>query len=90
MTDTPIIDAAEKAFIREHLEREGVIAALRAAFPWDLPAERLEAMARAMFENTVRNETWAGLRTKDPWRSNALAAYRAHPIMRELLPEKFT
>ncbi len=86
-----VIDAAFAAAKDEHKDacKYCVRTALRAALPWDLPAERLEAMARAMFENTVRNETWAGLRTKDPWCSNALAAYRADPIMRELYPEKF-
>jgi hypothetical protein len=72
------------------------LAALRAALPWDLPAERLEAMAR-----TYNPTSWAKI---DQWKSIrphdasallanclefAVDAYRADPIMRELYPEQF-
>jgi hypothetical protein len=53
-----------------------MLAALRAALPWDLPAERLEAMSKAAWQY-------------DTYREMAIAAYRADPLMRELYPEKF-
>ena len=70
-----------------------VIAALRAALPWDFPADRLEAMAQAVFDkvNSDPQEDWSeyGESLREVYRKDALAAYRADPIMRELWPEKF-
>jgi hypothetical protein len=58
-----------------------MLAALRAALPWDLPAERLEVMVRGAFR-VVEEIPQGYLRV-------IIAAYRADPIMRELYPEKF-
>jgi hypothetical protein len=52
-----------------------VMDALRAALPWDLPAERLEAMAVPFLPHK--------------YEKLILAAYRGDPIMRELYPERF-
>ena len=63
-------------------KKAAMLAALHAALPWDLPAERLEAMARGAFR-IVGDEVPPG------YIRAVLAAYRADPIVRELYPEKF-
>jgi hypothetical protein len=85
---TPILDAAVCAYLAADTPIRGVAntheriaAALRAALPWEPPAERLEAMARAAFR-------FSGEPPQGYIRA-VLAAYRANPIMRELYPEKF-
>jgi hypothetical protein len=64
-----------------------IVAALHAALPWDLPEERLEAMARA-YNGTSR---WLTFNAGEEEREKAifLVVYRANPIMRELYPERF-
>jgi len=64
-----------------------VIPTLRAALPWDLPAERLGAKQDAIL-NCDEESAWDSIASAD-CRNAALAAYRADPIMRELYPEKF-
>ncbi len=120
MADTPIIDAAIRAGCSEAKvgcmypecatgafkcrPAEIVKAALRAALPLDLPAERLEARSRA-FEPTVwtqidqwetdpftGEEAWskrAAIETREIALERSLSAYRADLIMRELYPERF-
>jgi hypothetical protein len=75
---------------------EMIKTALRAALPWDLPAERLEAMARAMYERGPMFKhtglAWDAFPDyladrRAVYIADALAAYRADPIMRELYPE---
>ena len=64
-----------------------VLDALRAALPWDLPAEQLEAMRDAIM-SCDEESAWDSIASAD-CRKAALAAYRAQPIMRELYPEQF-
>ncbi len=104
MTDTPIIDAAIRAGCNAVFNKPceypacsncdtklTTLAALRAALPWDLPAERLEAMARARHDGTHEHAKWGDY--SDVWHKDdmtrTLIAYRADPIMRELYPERF-
>jgi hypothetical protein len=99
VTDTPIIDAAIAAAndINHPTFRDLITAALRAALPWDLPAERLEAMSAAITDHGNARlgrdleHGWTNLKEGDraEFREDAIAAYRANPIMRELYPEKF-
>jgi len=63
------------------LYRSTARASLRAALPWELPAERLEAMARRACPAPNAPTLWMEYSEK------TLAAYRADPIMRELWPE---
>ncbi len=85
MTDTPIIDAAHEAgeavYDQTGRKRDLLIAALRAALPWDPTAEAVAATA-GIIARVAKNH--AAL-----FRTEAIAAYRAQPIMRELYPEKF-
>jgi transposase len=76
-----------------------MLAALRAAVPWELPAERLEAMALGLYDAATKWSTSEAVRKRHGWekatdlhekyRACAVAAYRADPIMRELYPEQF-
>jgi hypothetical protein len=60
-------------------EIAGQLATLRAALPWHLPAERLEAIKATLIDKIgVPDEALA--------QSLAICAYRADPIMRELYP----
>jgi hypothetical protein len=90
MSDTPIIDAACEALAgtgwviwSEEVKdraRDDACVILRAALPWDLPAERLEAMAEEYYNGeAVYEDMTAALQE----------IYRAQPIMRELYPEQF-
>ncbi len=97
MTDTPIIDAAALEISRSFHEegynpeidepsvwqefRKAATASLRAALPWDPTTAAIEAIARVIAD-VAKNH--AAL-----FRSEAIAAYRAQPSMRELWPEKF-
>jgi hypothetical protein len=58
---------------------KAIPAALRAALPWDLPAERLDAMAEEYYGEAVYEDVKSALQD----------VYRADPIMRELYPERF-
>ena len=94
MTNTPHLDAAYRAGCPWYTcevpncqpecgnYRISALEILRAALPWDLPAERLEAMARGAFRVV-------GDRVPPGYIRAVLAAYRADPIVRELYPEKF-
>jgi hypothetical protein len=85
MSDTPILDASMRAAIAPGGNIEEVcLRFIRAALPWDLPAERLEVMA-AGFGDVAGLTGWVKVaRCKA-----ALATYRADPLMRELWPERF-
>jgi hypothetical protein len=91
MAETPIIDAAIRAGCVSgkancrwpecrncETHPTAAFVVLRAALPWDLPAERLEAMARAIWGRADSYHV-----------RMILDAYRADPIMRELYPERF-
>lgn len=64
-----------------------ILAALRAAMPWDLPAKRLTAMTRVY----IGEHRWFIFNAGEQSREEAafLIGYRAAPIMRELHPERF-
>lgn len=81
MSETPIIDAIVgkgRAHAGTGLGRSDVLAVLRAANPWEPLAEEIEAMAEVLFD-PLRPEAAI---------EDAIGAYRARPIMRELYPEK--
>ncbi len=93
MTDTPIVDAAIRAgcearyciyptCIHSNPACQRHLVTLRAALPWDPTAEAVAAIA-SIIARVAKNH--AAL-----FSSEAIAAYRAQPIMRELYPEKFT
>ena len=92
MSDTPHLDAAFRAGCPWYTceapacqpecapYKTSALEILRAALPWDLPAERLEAMAEEYFNgDAVYQDDLADMQNR----------YRADPIMRELWPEKF-
>ncbi len=83
MTDTLIIDAAFSALsARSDTTWGDALAVLRAALPWDLPAERLEARIAALkLLYTSASDYKLGRMVIDE--------HRADPIMRELYPEQF-
>lgn len=72
---------------------KAIPAALRAALPWEPPAETIEAMAaasyRIWFGEHVSPKWGEAVISKDTWRAAGVVAYRADPIIRELYPEHF-
>jgi hypothetical protein len=65
-----------------------MLAALRAALPWEPPAERLAATMQAGCIGGRANCRYPACGC-ETYPETVIAAYRADPIMLELYPEKF-
>jgi hypothetical protein len=91
MSDTPIIDACISAAISDRLDGISavVLAALRAALPVKLPAERLETIIKAGCLGGRANCRYpsCGCETSP---ETVIAAYDNDPIMLELYRENGT
>jgi hypothetical protein len=88
--DTPIIDASMRAAIAPGGNVEDVcIRFLRAALPWEPPAERLKATIKAGCIGGRANCRYPSCDC-ETYPETVIAAYRNQPIMRELYPEQFS